>query len=123
MCFVSFSHFMSSSTSMQLIEAFLSLLKLIGTSIKYLLLLLAHFCCVEEGLDSWLLPIRLPNSNEDYEIFIREHRKLLNDNHKNAIKYLRLALYSTPAVSAALLPLIQVNWPCNLCLTFAELKS
>ncbi|KAJ0047237.1 hypothetical protein Pint_04808 [Pistacia integerrima] len=61
-----------------------------------------------EGLDSWLLPVRLPNSSEDYEIAIRKYRKLLNDDYKNAVKYLRFALYSTPAVSAALLPLIQL---------------
>ncbi|KAK0599231.1 hypothetical protein LWI29_003455 [Acer saccharum] len=61
-----------------------------------------------ERLDSWLLPIKLPNSNEDYENYIRKHMKLLNDDYKNAIKYLRFALLSTPPVPAALLPLIQL---------------
>ncbi|KAL5853904.1 hypothetical protein ACOSQ3_009022 [Xanthoceras sorbifolium] len=61
-----------------------------------------------EGLDSWVLPIKLPNSNEDYENVIRKHMNLLNDDYKNAIKYLQLALLSTPPVSAALLPLTQL---------------
>ncbi|KAI9184755.1 hypothetical protein LWI28_000794 [Acer negundo] len=61
-----------------------------------------------ERLDSWLLPIKLPNSNDDYENYIRKHMKLLNDDYKNAIKYLRFALLSTPPVPAALLPLIQL---------------
>ncbi|KAK3198382.1 hypothetical protein Dsin_021797 [Dipteronia sinensis] len=61
-----------------------------------------------ERLDSWLLPIKLPNANDDYENNIRKHMKLLNDDYKNAIKYLRLALLSTPPVPAALLPLIQL---------------
>ncbi|KAH7543985.1 hypothetical protein JRO89_XS15G0077000 [Xanthoceras sorbifolium] len=60
------------------------------------------------GLDSWLLPIKLPNSNDDYENYIRKHMNLLNDDYKNAIKYLRLTLLSKPQVPAALLPLIQL---------------
>ncbi|TXG65264.1 hypothetical protein EZV62_006539 [Acer yangbiense] len=67
-----------------------------------------HPLLTNKRLDSWLLPIKLPNSNEDYENYIRKHMKLLNDDYKNAIKYLRFALLSTPPVPAALLPLIQL---------------
>lgn len=71
--------------------------------------LLPCFCFVKESLDSWLLPIKLPKSYEDYDNFMKKHGKLLNDDYKNAMKYLRLALYSTPLVSSALLPFIQVT--------------
>ncbi|KAH9723357.1 TAF RNA polymerase I subunit A [Citrus sinensis] len=60
-----------------------------------------------EGMDSWLLPIRLPKSKEDYENF--KEKNLLGDNdYKKAMECLQLALYSTPPVSAALLPFIQL---------------
>ncbi|KAF5727956.1 hypothetical protein HS088_TW21G00096 [Tripterygium wilfordii] len=59
-------------------------------------------------LDSWLLPLRFPHSNEITEDFIYMHLRNLNDHYKNAVKYLRLALHSTPPVLAALLPLIQL---------------
>ncbi|KAJ4702691.1 TAF RNA polymerase I subunit A [Melia azedarach] len=61
-----------------------------------------------DGLDSWLLPIKLPKSYEDYDNFLKKHGKLLNDDYKNAMKYLRLALYSTSPVLSALLPFIQL---------------
>ncbi|KAI3427582.1 uncharacterized protein J3R85_009421 [Psidium guajava] len=60
------------------------------------------------GLDSWLLPIRLPQNIKNSEDFIQQHLKMLNVYYKDAVKYLRLALDSSPAKSDALLPLIQL---------------
>uniref|UniRef100_A0A5B7BG06 Uncharacterized protein n=1 Tax=Davidia involucrata TaxID=16924 RepID=A0A5B7BG06_DAVIN len=60
------------------------------------------------GLDSWLLPLRLPRTNENLEDFNYLHKEMLNDYYKNGVKYLRLALYSTPPLFEALLPLIQM---------------
>lgn len=57
------------------------------------------------SLDSWLLPLHLPENLEDY-INLREG--ILNDYYIDALKYLRLALESTPPVLAALLPLVQL---------------
>ncbi|KAK3198396.1 hypothetical protein Dsin_021811 [Dipteronia sinensis] len=82
---------------------------LLGSLQKYLVNAEICFWFSKERLDSWLLPIKLPNSNEDYENYIIKHKKLLNDDYKNAIKYLRFALLSKPPVPAALLPLIQMN--------------
>ncbi|GLU18106.1 hypothetical protein SLE2022_344240 [Rubroshorea leprosula] len=58
-----------------------------------------------EGLESWLLPVRLPHSSEK---LIHLHRQMLNNHYKDAMKYFQLALYSTPPVLTALLPLIQL---------------
>lgn len=57
------------------------------------------------GLDSWLLPIRLPQNIKNSEGW---QPVKLNDVYKDAVKYLRLALDSSPATSDALLPLIQL---------------
>ncbi|XP_056167497.1 uncharacterized protein LOC115663958 [Syzygium oleosum] len=64
------------------------------------------------GLDSWLLPIRLPQNIKNSEDFIQRHREKLNV-YKDAVKYLRLALDSSRAVSDALLPLIQLLLICG----------
>ncbi|RVX03977.1 hypothetical protein CK203_021599 [Vitis vinifera] len=61
-----------------------------------------------ERWDSWLLPLRLPHSNANFEDLIHLHRELINDYYKSAVKYLKLALYSTPPILAALLPFIQL---------------
>ncbi|KAA8523951.1 hypothetical protein F0562_010374 [Nyssa sinensis] len=60
------------------------------------------------GLDSWLLPLRLLRTSENLEAFTYLHKEKLNDYYKNAVKYLRLALYSTPPLFEAVLPLIQM---------------
>ncbi|KAK9269595.1 hypothetical protein L1049_001371 [Liquidambar formosana] len=59
-------------------------------------------------IDSWLLPLQLPHSTENFEDFICLHRKMFNDHYDGALKYLRFALYSNPPVLAALVPLIQL---------------
>ncbi|KAL5542750.1 hypothetical protein UlMin_010460 [Ulmus minor] len=59
-------------------------------------------------LDSLLLPIRWPQSLENPEDLIHLHTEILNDYYKDAVKYLQLALCSTPSVLVALLPLIQL---------------
>lgn len=56
----------------------------------------------------WLLPLQLPSSDENLEDVLNMHRALRNDNYKNAIKYLRHALHSSPPVLEAFHPLIQV---------------
>ncbi|XP_048437035.1 uncharacterized protein LOC108868684 isoform X1 [Pyrus x bretschneideri] len=60
-----------------------------------------------EGLESLLLPIRLPEST-DREDFMNSQTTIFNDSFRNAVKYLRLALHSTPPVLQALLPLVQL---------------
>lgn len=60
------------------------------------------------GLPLWLLPLQLPSSNENLEDDLSRHRTLCNDHYKNAIKYLRHALHSSPPVLEAFHPLIQV---------------
>ncbi|XP_030445975.2 uncharacterized protein LOC115668705 [Syzygium oleosum] len=60
------------------------------------------------GLDSWLLPIKLPQNIKNSEDFIQQYLEMLNGDYKDAVKYLRLALDSSPAKSDALLPLIQL---------------
>ena len=62
---------------------------------------------VSEGLESWLMPLQLPHSSEN---FVHLHRQMLNNHYNDAVKYLRLALYSATPLSAALLPLVQVNF-------------
>ncbi|XVF04297.1 hypothetical protein REPUB_Repub05bG0070300 [Reevesia pubescens] len=58
-----------------------------------------------EGLESWLMPLQLPHSSEN---FVYLHRQMLNNHYNDAVKYLRLALHSAPPLFAALLPLIQL---------------
>ncbi|XP_059443414.1 uncharacterized protein LOC132175473 isoform X2 [Corylus avellana] len=60
------------------------------------------------GLDTWLLPLQLPDPTENCEDFLDLHRKMLNDYHRNAVKYFQLALHATPPLLVALLPLIQL---------------
>ncbi|KAL2476390.1 hypothetical protein Adt_37126 [Abeliophyllum distichum] len=60
------------------------------------------------GLPPWLLPLHLPDSHENLEDTLCKHRKLHNDYYKNALKHLRVALYSTPPVIEAFHPLIQM---------------
>ncbi|CAK9182957.1 unnamed protein product [Ilex paraguariensis] len=64
------------------------------------------FCT--RGLDSWLLPLRLPHSRDKLDDLICLHRNMGSDYYNNAVKYLRLALQSTTPVFEALLPLIQI---------------
>ncbi|KAK6229355.1 hypothetical protein SCA6_018306 [Theobroma cacao] len=58
-----------------------------------------------ESLESWLMPLKLPHSSEN---FVYLHRQILNNHYNDAVKYLQLALHSTPHLSAALLPLVQL---------------
>ncbi|CAN6555255.1 unnamed protein product [Malus baccata var. baccata] len=60
-----------------------------------------------EGLESLLLPIQLPEST-DREDFMNSQTTIFNDSFRNAVKYLRRALHSTPPVLQALLPLVQL---------------
>ncbi|KAF7843635.1 uncharacterized protein G2W53_000540 [Senna tora] len=60
-----------------------------------------------ERLDSWLLPLHLPDHDSFVE-FISMHKELLNDHYKDAVKHLHLALDLIPSVSAALVPLVQL---------------
>ncbi|KAL6561772.1 hypothetical protein OROMI_017373 [Orobanche minor] len=61
-----------------------------------------------QGLPPWLLPLKLPSSLENLDDALCMHRKLHNNYYDNALKYLRVALYSTPPVVEALQPLIQM---------------
>ncbi|PHT98537.1 hypothetical protein BC332_32542 [Capsicum chinense] len=67
-----------------------------------------HSIFYNRGLPLWLLPLQLPSSNENLEDDLNMHRTLRNDHYRNAIKYLRHALYSSPPVLEAFHPLIQV---------------
>ncbi|CAN4075565.1 unnamed protein product [Withania somnifera] len=67
-----------------------------------------HSIFVNRGLPLWLLPLQLPSSNENLEDDLNMHRTLRNDHYKNAIRYLRHALYSSPPVLEAFHPLIQM---------------
>ncbi|XVE50154.1 hypothetical protein DITRI_Ditri01bG0139200 [Diplodiscus trichospermus] len=58
-----------------------------------------------EGLESWLMPLQLPHSSEN---FVYLHRQMVNSHYNDAVKYLRLALHSPLPLSAALLPLVQL---------------
>lgn len=64
-------------------------------------------CIYLESVDSWLLPLHLPD-HESFEKFIYMHKDLPNDYYNDAVKHLQLALDLTPSASGALLPLIQV---------------
>lgn len=84
----------------------LALSYLVHEHFQYMLIFFP--CLAKERWDSWLLPLRLPHSNANFEDLIHLHRELINDYYKSAVKYLKLALYSTPPILAALLPFIQV---------------
>ncbi|KAE8657987.1 S-locus lectin protein kinase family protein [Hibiscus syriacus] len=58
-----------------------------------------------EGLESWLMPLKLPYSSEN---FVYLHRQMLNNHYNDAVKYLRLALQCEPLLSASILPLVQL---------------
>ncbi|KAK6230670.1 hypothetical protein QUC31_002188 [Theobroma cacao] len=58
-----------------------------------------------ESLESWLMPLKLPHSSEN---FVYSHRQILNNHYNDAVKCLQLALHSTPHLLAALLPLVQL---------------
>ncbi|XP_072982385.1 uncharacterized protein [Typha latifolia] len=62
------------------------------------------------GLDTSLLPIKLKHHLAgDLEQSIYLHRRLADENYRDAVRHLRLALYSsTPPLMASLLPLIQL---------------
>lgn len=60
------------------------------------------------GLDPILLPIRMNQITGDLEQIISTYRKLANENYRDAVKHLRLALCSRQPLVAALLPLIQL---------------
>lgn len=60
------------------------------------------------SFESWLMPVQLSQSNEKLENFMSSHRGTLNDYYKDAIMHLRVALYSSPPVYEALLPLVQI---------------
>ncbi|KDP36263.1 hypothetical protein JCGZ_09828 [Jatropha curcas] len=53
-----------------------------------------------KSLDPWLLPLQ--TKNWEFE------NVTLDDEYENAVKYLREAVYSTPPIMAAILPLIQL---------------
>eukprot|EP00268_Persea_americana_P057573 TRINITY_DN6903_c0_g1_i6.p1 TRINITY_DN6903_c0_g1~~TRINITY_DN6903_c0_g1_i6.p1 ORF type:complete len:601 (-),score=113.21 TRINITY_DN6903_c0_g1_i6:168-1970(-) len=58
-------------------------------------------------LDASLLPIRVGQTTLDmYSAYLE--RETSKEHHANAVKHLQQALHSTPPVSAALLPLIQL---------------
>ncbi|KAL8046616.1 hypothetical protein ABFX02_08G188500 [Erythranthe guttata] len=61
-----------------------------------------------QGLPTWLFPMKLPASHERLEDEMKEHRRLLNDDHKNALQHLRVAINSIPPVVEAIHPLIQM---------------
>lgn len=50
-----------------------------------------------EGLESLLLPLRLPELFDNHE-----DKNIFNDYYKDAVKYLQHALHSTPPVLVAL---------------------
>uniref|UniRef100_A0A1D1Y228 GTP cyclohydrolase 1 n=1 Tax=Anthurium amnicola TaxID=1678845 RepID=A0A1D1Y228_9ARAE len=60
------------------------------------------------GLDACLLPIKLQQSTEDLEFRILSHRRLVNEHYLDAVKHLRISLYSNPPLFSALHPLIQL---------------
>ena len=66
------------------------------------------FSLAKGGLETWLLPLKLPDPPENCEDLIDWHREMLNDYYIDALKYFQLALHSTPPLLAALLPLVQV---------------
>ncbi|XP_077243853.1 uncharacterized protein LOC143884269 isoform X2 [Tasmannia lanceolata] len=60
------------------------------------------------GLETCLLPIQLQQSIPHTEYSLYLQREMVKEHYINAVKHLRLALYSTPPLLAALLPLIQL---------------
>ena len=78
-------------------------------------LIWTHFDCsviAKESWDSWLLPLHTENCESEWVI---QH-----DEYNHAVRCLRAAVYSTPPVLAALIPLIQV---CNLGHVFTDILS
>ncbi|KZV38271.1 hypothetical protein F511_36506 [Dorcoceras hygrometricum] len=61
-----------------------------------------------QGLPPWLLPLKLPHSQETLEDTMHVHSKLRNDFYINAVNCFRVALYSSPPVIEAFHPLIQM---------------
>ncbi|KAK4771190.1 hypothetical protein SAY87_031722 [Trapa incisa] len=60
------------------------------------------------SLDPCLFPIQLPPHIEDISDLLELHKGIVNDHYKDALKYMQLALGSSPSGSEALLPLIQL---------------
>ncbi|XP_026448409.1 uncharacterized protein LOC113348766 [Papaver somniferum] len=60
------------------------------------------------GLQTSLLPLRLPSPSENVEEDIDSHRARVNGNYGKAVNHLRRALYSASPVWASLLPLVQL---------------
>lgn len=60
------------------------------------------------GLESWLLPLRLSQSNKKLEDFIHTRGEMLNDYYKGAVKHLRIALNAKSPVYEAFLPFVQM---------------
>ncbi|KAI9075360.1 hypothetical protein K1719_042672 [Acacia pycnantha] len=60
----------------------------------------------QDELDPWLFPLRVPD-HQSFEYSIMPN-KLLDDDYKDSVKHLQMALDSTPPAPAALLPLIQL---------------
>lgn len=63
----------------------------------------------DTDLEPWLLPLRFLNSTKNLDEFLYVQKKIHNDSYKSALKYLRLALNSTPPMYEALLPFVQVT--------------
>ncbi|KAJ0968367.1 hypothetical protein J5N97_025284 [Dioscorea zingiberensis] len=61
-----------------------------------------------DKLDVSLLPLKLKPSSMGCEESIHSHTKFINEYYVDAVKNLRLALYSTPPLFAALQPLMQI---------------
>ncbi|KAI3988099.1 hypothetical protein MKX01_011888 [Papaver californicum] len=60
------------------------------------------------GLQTSLLPLRLPSLSENMEDYIDSHRGMVNKDYGKALNHLRRALYSSPPVLESLLPLVQL---------------
>ncbi|KAE8732147.1 S-locus lectin protein kinase family protein [Hibiscus syriacus] len=73
-----------------------------------------------EGLESWLMPLKLLYSSENFVYF---HRQMLNNHYNDAVKYLRLAVQCEPPLSAALLPLEVLKKDPTCCHSLGRLVS
>ncbi|GAB2278000.1 hypothetical protein Dimus_012700 [Dionaea muscipula] len=60
------------------------------------------------GIHPSLLPLKLPDSDENIEEFLSFYDGFFNDHYNRALQCLDLAITSTPPLSEALLPLIQL---------------
>ncbi|CAM8989752.1 unnamed protein product [Rhodiola kirilowii] len=60
-----------------------------------------------QGLDPWLLPLKLP-AIKGYKDFSRLRSRADHKDYKRALEHLRLALCARPPVIAALVPLVQL---------------